>query len=120
MNPAQHLELHLGRMERGWSSKSLPGIQICLFRDQPIPNVSTLTTLGLSNSALVMNEGRRVRQELVFATDAEQPPDDYAKLLLHVAEGLHASGRALLRGDIVSLESPITACSAADASYAPD
>ena len=97
MNSAQHLEHYLGRMERGWSSESLPGIQVCLFQDQPSPGVLTLTTLGLSNTVLSMNKVRRVRQELVFAVASDEKPDDYAKLLLDVAGRLRSNGPALLR-----------------------
>lgn len=118
MNSAEHLERHLGRMERGWSSDSLPGVQICLFPDQPASGVLTLSTLGLSNTVLSMNDDRRVRQELILAVTADEEPDGYAKLLLHVADQLSSSGRALLRGDVVMLQSPIARGSSAAALYA--
>jgi hypothetical protein len=118
MNAAQHLEKYLGLIQRGWSSNSLPGIQVCLFTQQPGPGLQTLTTLGLSNAVLSMSDDRRVRQELVFAVDAARSPDDYAKLLLHVADEVRSSGRALLRGDVVPLESSIAVNSAAAALYA--
>lgn len=118
MNIAEHLELHLGQMERGWSSSSITGIQVCLFRDQPTQGVVTLATLGLSDKVLSMNERRTVRQELLIAIHSDKEPEEFARLLLHVAERLHRDGRTLLRGDIISFESTVTADCSANALYA--
>lgn len=46
MNAVEHLKQHLGEMERGWSTRSIPGVQVCLFRDQPIVGVMTIATLA--------------------------------------------------------------------------
>jgi hypothetical protein len=118
MNTAEHLEQHLGPMERGWSSASLPGVQVCLFRDQPSPGVITLATIGLSNTVLAMSAERKVRQELLLAVRDDLPAEELAKLLIDVAELLIKRGRALLRGDIVRLGDRVAADSAADALYA--
>jgi Suppressor of fused protein (SUFU) len=118
MNAAEHLESHLGPMEVGWSSSSLPGVQICLFRDRPVAGVITLTTLGLSNTVLAMSTDRRVRQELLIATPDDRAPEEFGKLLLHIAERLQKRGQALLRGDVVPLGDKLTVDSAADALYA--
>ena len=118
MNAAEHLEQHLGQMEQGWSSASAPGLQVCLFRNQPAAGVNTLSTLGLSNLDLAMASGRSVRQELMITIPGDRSPDEFAKLMLHVAERLVRTGRALLRGDVVSLGSTIASDSSADALYA--
>src|SRR6185295_5135584 len=103
MNAAEHLERHLGPMERGWSSNSLPGVQVCLFRNQPSPGVITLTTLGLSSTVLAMSGDRNVRQELLLAVRDNRPPEELGKLLLHVAELLVRRGGGLLRGEVLAL-----------------
>jgi hypothetical protein len=103
MNTAEHLEQHLGPMDRGCSSDSLPGVQVCLFRNRPSPGVVTLTTLGLSNTVLGMSEGREVRQELLLAVRDERPAAELAKLLTYVAGCPIRRRGALLRGDVVPL-----------------
>jgi hypothetical protein len=118
MNVADHLEQHLGQMARGWSSSSMPGVQVCLFLDQPTPGVTTLATLGLSNTVLSMMDGRAVRQELLMAFHGSRPPEEFAQILLHVADQMCRDDRALLRGDIVPLGSRVATDSAADALYA--
>lgn len=118
MNAAEHLELHLGQMDRGWSSSSVSGVHACLFRDQPVPGAITLTTLGLGNTILSMQDGRTVRQELLFAVHAERSPDEFASLLLHLADGIIATGRALLRGEVLALGSKLATDTTAEAVYA--
>lgn len=118
MNAAEHLERYLGPMERGWSSGSLPGVQVCLFRDRPDSGVITLATLGLSNTVLAMSDDREVRQELLLAVRNDKLLEELAKLLIHISEMLINSGRALLRGDVIPLENWIAAGSEANALYA--
>ena len=118
MNTAEHLERHLGPIERGWSAASLSGIQVCLFRDRPAPGVTTLATLGLSNTVLPVSSNRKVRQELLLASYDERPSQNLVKALMHGVETVLAREHALLRGDIVPLGGPITAGSAATGLYA--
>jgi Suppressor of fused protein (SUFU) len=117
MNIASHLEKHLGPIEQGWSSDSLPGIQVCLFRDQPDDGLITLTTLGLSIHVLDMPGGRSVRQELTLVVPDEAPVQGSTKLLLHVVEGVLQKHQALLRGEVLSLGARIDVNSAASALY---
>lgn len=118
MNTIEHLELHLGAIDRGYSADSTPGVQVCVFRDQPIHGIATLSTLGLSGSQLAMPRGRLIRQELMLTLPGAYPPEDFAKLLLHVAERPLRSGRALLRGDVIALGGAIAGGGAADSFYA--
>jgi len=118
MNAAEHLERHLGPMDRGWSSSSLPGVQVCLFRDRPLAGVTTLATLGLSDTVLAMSEGRKVRQELLMAVRNDRAPEEFGKLLIHIAEGLQRSGQALVRGEVIPLGGRLAADSTAEALYA--
>ncbi|HET6332759.1 MAG TPA: suppressor of fused domain protein [Polyangiales bacterium] len=117
MNAAEHLEQHLGPMARGWSSISCPDVEACLFKALPFDGIDTLVTLGLSDQVLAMSDGRSVRQELLITLPHDKPVDRFAKLLLHVAERLREGGRALLRGEVVALESQIIDESPARALY---
>lgn len=117
MNIAFHLEKHLGEIEQGWSSDSLPGIQVCLFRNQPDDGLLTLTTLGLSNHVLEMPGGRSVRQELTLVVPDEASLSASAKLLLHVAECVLKKHQAILRGEVLSLGARIDANASASALY---
>ena len=103
MNAVEHLETYLGPMERGWSSNDTPGVQVCLFRDQPSQGVNTVATLGLSNALLELSDARRVRQELLLAAREGASPDDLGRILLHVARLLVQRGRAVLRGEVIPL-----------------
>jgi hypothetical protein len=118
MNAAEHLERNLGPMEVGWSSDSLGGVQVCLFRNQPVHGALTLATLGLSDTVLAMADGRGVRQELLLAIHDDRAPEEFVKLVLHIAERQQRNGQALLRGDVISLGEQLAADSAAESLYA--
>ncbi|MBX7114758.1 MAG: suppressor of fused domain protein [Myxococcaceae bacterium] len=100
MNALEHLEKHLGLVERGWKFESPAGLQVCLFRNQPQPGLVTLATLGLSNHVLAMSNGRTVRQELLFGLPADGQLNRFAPLLAHVADCILREHRALLRGEV--------------------
>ena len=118
MNVAEHLEATLGRIERGWSSAVVAGVQVCMFPERPSRGSTTLATLGLSNAVLAMREGRTVRQELLTVVPSVRPPEEFAQLLLWVAERVNADGRAVLRGDVLPLPDPVAKDSACRALYA--
>lgn len=105
----QHLERHLGPIARGWGGYTgvLAGTQVCVFEDSPVPDVTTYSTLGLSDHILNLPRGRKVRQELLLAVLRRFESADLAKLLVHVAEQLLGCHRALLRGELVRLGNPI-------------
>jgi hypothetical protein len=117
VNAAEHLERHLGPMEGGWSSASCPGVQICLFRNQPSAGVLTFATLGLSNTTLAMSQDRTVRQELLLAVRDDRLAEEVAKLLFHVADLLIRRKGALLRGEVIHIGDSIGG-GRADALYA--
>jgi hypothetical protein len=118
MDLAEHLETHLGKIRRGWSSKSAPGIQVCSFADCPTVDLTTLSTLGLSDTILQLAGERRVRQELVMVVGADVAADDIVRLLLHMGSEVQERGSALLRGEVFPLEGPVSADSGARALYA--
>lgn len=104
----RHLEAVLGPMIQGWSPTGEPaGVHVVLFGHQPLDGTVTYATLGLSQHVLDMPKGRSVRQELLLAVQAGSAMDDFSKLLLHVAESVVGTHRALLRGDVFPLGHPI-------------
>lgn len=104
----RHLERHLGPIERGWAPLDGPaGVQVCLFTNQPVTDVVSYSTLGLSRHVLAMPRGREVRQELLLAVGSRFADEDLSKLLMHVADSIVGEHRALLRGEVVPLGHPI-------------
>jgi hypothetical protein len=118
MNIAQHLGMHLGKFDQSWSSSSLVGVDVCMFRDQPSVGLLTFATLGLSSTILQLGERRSVRQELLLVARADEASDVFSKLLIHVAALMLHEQRALLRGDIVPLGESIIAERQVDHLYA--
>lgn len=100
----RHLEQYLGPIAAGWrrneEGREFP-FQVALFENAPGPGNITLTTIGLSNVPLEMNDGRTVHQELVFA--CHQRFQKWNPQILLQSFGSHAmeSGHALLRGQCV-------------------
>lgn len=118
MNAAEHLEHHLGRIERVWSSDDCPGVSVCLFRGVPRAGAVTLATLGLSEHVLALNDTRQVRQELLLMVRDTHPLDDLRDVLFHIAHEVMERHHALLRGDVIRLGYTLTEDSAARALYA--
>ena len=108
MGISRHLESYLGPITMGWQPSGEPvGVQICLFRDQPIPGVLTYSTLGLSRHVLTLPGGRSVRQEFVMAARSRFEHHDLPNVLFHLAEAAVTEHRALLCGELVPLGHPI-------------
>jgi hypothetical protein len=104
----EHLESHLGKIERAWSSgRGVDSVHVVRFPDQPGPGVATYATLGLSGRLLPTTGGGDVRQELVFAAYDRYPAHAIASFLLSFAEFLRSRRRALLRGDVVGPAEPV-------------
>jgi len=103
MNAAEHLESFLGEINSGFSHPALPGVQICVFANRPCSGVTTLATLGLSKTILEMDDGRVVRQELLFGIPSGLSLNDAGKVLGRVAEAMLERKQALLRGEVVRL-----------------
>ena len=112
----QHLEGHLGKIDRGWGDAG--DIQVVQFLDQPQKDVVTYTTLGLSSTPLPMKQGRTVRQELLVSVDSSFESKSIASFLVTFAEYVRAQNRALLRGDVVGPSEPLIPGARASAVYA--
>ncbi|WP_370946780.1 suppressor of fused domain protein [Amycolatopsis sp. cg5] len=94
-----HLEARLGPIRGGWRDDIDPesGLQVARFADDlPFAGVTTLVTLGLSNSHL---EGGH--QELLMHLPVSM--GNMGPALLDFARKLKASGRVLARGEYVRL-----------------
>lgn len=112
----QHLEAHFGKIARGWGDAG--GIQVAQFPDQPQKGIVTYSTLGLSSIPLPMNQGRTVRQELIFSVESSFDARSVASFLVTFAEYVRAQNRALLRGDVVGPSDPLIPGVRASAVYA--
>lgn len=99
-------------MARGWATAIMPGVQVCLFPDQPFKGATTLATLGLSNTVLTLGGGRKVRQELLLGCLDGQQVDDLAGVLFAISEIVLRTGQALLRGEVIPLGERIVDSSA--------
>lgn len=115
-NFSQHLESHLGPIDRGWSGGG--HIQVVRFCNQPHEGVDTLATLGLSDMPLPLDSGREVRQELLVSVYNHFDAEAVASFLLTFAEYVEMHSRALLRGDVVGPSSPLIPQVKADGVYA--
>lgn len=104
-----HLETHLGTIERGWqeTGTNCSGIQIVSFARQPRAGVTTFATLGLSRSILKLNDTGAIRQELITTASEEVPSDAVAGFLLSIAERLQKTKQALLRGEVLGPAHPV-------------
>jgi hypothetical protein len=99
-----HLERHLGPIGFGWSKdadgRRLP-FQIVEFEKGPITGTHVLATLGLSDRALQMDDGRRVRQELVMILRQDVGPRNLPGVMQQVALEALERDRAYLRGEVL-------------------
>jgi len=110
----EHLESHLGMIERGWGE---PELQVAKFVGTPDAGVSTFCTIGLSRTPLPMRDGRLVRQELLVSVAASYQDDAVASFLLTFSEYVLSKNRALLRGDVVGPAQPLIPGVSASAVY---
>lgn len=125
----EHLESYLGEIADGIrGDETTPaGVQVVRFgENRPYAGVTTLATLGLSGHHLAQPGGRGLHQELLMHLPADGTPGNAAGVLFQVAGELIASGRGLLRGEVVGPRGPLfgfgpmTALYAAPPVYLPD
>lgn len=98
-----HMESFLGPIDGGWSESAsgerLP-FKVLRFAGAPIPGATTYTTLGVSDVALTIPDGRLVRQEFVFSAYERFGSAQIVTMLHDVAVDLVSRGGALLRGSV--------------------
>lgn len=108
MSIIQHLEEHLGEINRGWKDNdSHFPISVVSFEKQPFEGVTTYVTLGLSEYALPMTVDEEIRQELLFSAYEIYNSEQIASFLLTFAEYILFRKQALLRGDVIGPSKPI-------------
>jgi hypothetical protein len=115
-----HVEKHLGSLAGAWSEQSdgtcLP-FKILLFKDQPLDDLITFVTLGISEEVLPLRTGRTIRQELVFSAHARFAFWNLAGLVSEIGKELLQTKRSLLRGDVLGPAGPIVPGATLDAIY---
>ncbi|GAB6264445.1 suppressor of fused domain protein [Photobacterium sp. R1] len=108
MSLIQHVENHLGPIDRGWKDNACEeSIQIVSFLDCPGETVSTFLSLGMSHQVLGMNNTRKVRQELVFSAYTVAVPSLMVSFLMSLCEAILGRGKAVLRGEVIPLSSEL-------------
>ncbi|MBC8733041.1 suppressor of fused domain protein [Paraburkholderia sp. UCT2] len=120
MTIIEHLETNLGLIAEGWKDDSATGdvLQVVRFADQPCKGASTFSTIGLSESKVLLSKGKYCRQEFIFAAWDSYPAAHVASFLLTFATYVRDQKRPLLRGDVVGPSVPLIPGVAADSIYA--
>ena len=101
-----HLESHLGLIGNGWGTKTDSaerGFQIVDFPQNKIPDVTVLSTLGLSNHELHSGtSGKNIRQELFVMLDDINLLGRCAGILDQIGKERIRTRHAVLRGETIS------------------
>ncbi|MEF9416832.1 suppressor of fused domain protein [Ralstonia sp. SM1864_UCD524_TZ4] len=122
MTIIEHLERHLGPIAEGWgtpiSSDDQSRVRIVRFSNVPYDGAMTFCTVGHSDHVAEMDDGRTVRQELLFSTAGSYPADQVASFLLTLSSYLRSRTKALLRGEVIGPSAPVIPGVAANAVYA--
>ena len=108
MTLINHIEKHLGKIDKGWKLKHKQSpIQVVRFIDQPFEGMTTYMSLGLSKHPLNLKQGKDIHQELIFSAHEKYPSEQIASFLVTFAEYLLSRKKALLRGDVVGPSTPL-------------
>lgn len=111
MTIIEHLERHLGPIAEGWgtpiSSDDQSRVRIVRFSNVPYDGAMTFCTVGHSDHVAEMDDGRTVRQELLFSTAGSYPADQVASFLLTLSSYLRSRTKALLRGEVIGPSAPV-------------
>jgi hypothetical protein len=120
MTIIENLEINLGLIAEGWKNDSTVGdvLQVVRFADQPFKGASTFSTIGLSESKVLLPKGTYCRQELIFTAWDSYPAEHVASFLLTFAEFVRGTQRPLLRGDVVGPSVPLIPEVTANSVYA--
>ncbi|QUW78585.1 suppressor of fused domain protein [Streptomyces mirabilis] len=108
-----HLESRLGRMLGAWSPpagapQGTP--QVACFREGQLSGAQAFATIGLSRTPLWdPTSDRHFHLELLACENASRTTGygHFPEVLEYVAGQLVASGRAILRGDVLPLPAPL-------------
>lgn len=115
-----HLEKQLGPITKSWKfvgSDEHGDLQVVRFEDQPVERSVTFTTLGLSDRILRADDGRELREELVFSCWLRFEHLDIPSVLNHVVDHYCNDHRALLKGQVLGPGGPLFAGSQLEAIY---
>lgn len=104
MSLIQHVENHLGSIDRGWKDNETgKSLQIVSFLDCPGETISTFLSLGMSGEVLEMSDSKKVRQELVFSVYTIAISSMIVSFLMSLCEAIISRGKAVLRGEVIPL-----------------
>lgn len=108
MSILEHIEAHLGKIDRGWVlSNQSTNVQVVRLLNEPVSGVATYCTVGLSDAALRLRGTKLVRQEFLFLAHERFDPESIASFLLTFSNFVKRSGKALLRGEVVGPTNPV-------------
>ncbi|MUO79384.1 hypothetical protein GOZ78_17480 [Agrobacterium vitis] len=114
-----HLERYLGAIDAGWSDETTPhGLKVVSFKNQPTDQITTYSTLGMSEFALALPGDRSIRQELVMSVHENSSAGDIANILLNCADYILERKRAVLRGEVINFRRPLVPGGTVTAAYA--
>jgi hypothetical protein len=128
MSLVDHLEAHLGRIERGWlESPDGDKMGFSVVECRPTAGHRWFSTLGLSNFALrCPRSSKIIRLELVFAAPESFGARNIPALMQNVGAEAIGLERAYLRGEVIGPRGslldglPFTALYVAMPAYFPD
>ncbi|MDQ1097669.1 MULTISPECIES: suppressor of fused domain protein [Chryseobacterium] len=109
MELIKHIEKYLGVITKGESISHEKDQKFLFakFRDLPIENVTTYTSLGLSNHVLAIKDDKNVRIEILFSIYTEQESERVTDLLFYVANKIIDKHKFPLRGQIIDIPESI-------------
>jgi hypothetical protein len=103
----EHLEIYFGKIESGWNPSEWtdPAIQVVEFRHGKIPDVTIVSTLGLSSFALRSTVSmKQIRQELFLMVKNGQLDPKLPAILDQIAREKVRTDTPLLRGEVIQKE----------------
>jgi hypothetical protein len=120
MTIIDHLETNLGVIAEGWENDSAASdvLHVVRFADQPFKGASTFSTIGLSESKVLLPKGTYCRQEFIFAAWDRYLAAQVGSFLLTFADYVRGKQRPLLRGDVIGPSVPVIPGVTANSVYA--
>lgn len=95
-----HIENNLGYLSWAEKDRSID-VKVACFSNSPWSRYNTYVTLGLSEYPLQMEDGREVRQEILYSCIDGVKYNWVPSILFNISEYLVRDRTALLRGQII-------------------
>ncbi len=119
MEVIKHIEKYLGAITGGESISNEKDEKFLFakFRNQPIENVTTYTSLGLSNHVVNIKDDKDIRMELIFSIYTEQESNLINDILFYIGNKILQNHKAPLRGQTIDIPKNILPDSSLTALY---